>query len=107
MFIDQLCGLPSYKPGDSLHWEVAWTRLGSCTGTIRPTASPVFVELIDAGGCPQEFSDLVSYEEGDQVLVNDIVLQCKEWPYSVYCNHEGYEPLRPQSDMAWSIIGHW
>ena len=33
-FVDSLCGDPSYKPGDSLHWEMAWIRLGSCNGKI-------------------------------------------------------------------------
>jgi hypothetical protein len=101
------CGLSSFKPGDSLYWEVAWTRLGSCNGTMRPTASPVHVDLIDVGGCSPEFSDGVDYSEGDQVRVNDIVMQCKGWPHSVYCSHEGYEPLSLNSDAAWITVGHW
>jgi hypothetical protein len=31
-FVNAWCGNPSYKPGDSLYWNIAWTRLGSCSG---------------------------------------------------------------------------
>jgi hypothetical protein len=67
------------------------------------------VDLIDVGGCPEEFSDSrdVNYAEGDQVRVNDIVMQCKEWPYSIYCSHEGYEPFGVNSETAWIVVGHW
>jgi hypothetical protein len=105
--VDLLCSLSSYKPGDSLYWDVAWTRLGSCTGTIRPTSSPVHISLTDVGGCPDEFSNLAMYGDSDRVRVDDIVLQCKEWPHSVFCSAAGYEPLGPQSDAAWDTVGHW
>ena len=107
LFVDQLCGLPSYKPGDSLFWNVAWTRLGSCTGTIHPTGSPVHVHLTDVGGCPEEFSKLITYEAGEKVHIDGVVFQCKEWPHSVYCNSQTFEPPGLNSDMAWDVIGIW
>lgn len=107
LFIDKLCGLPGYKPGDSLYWNVPWTRLGSCSGTISPSSSPVYMDMADVGGCPEEFSETNKYIEGDRVSLNGIVLKCKEWPYSVYCNSEGYEPLGQKSDTAWVAVGHW
>ena len=107
LFVDQLCGLPSYKPGDSLYWNVAWTRLGSCSGTIYPTKSPVHVHLTDVGGCPEEFSEFINYEAGEKVHIDGVVFQCKEWPNSAYCNSENFEPLSLNSDMAWDVIGIW
>ncbi|KAL7507857.1 hypothetical protein ACHAXN_004984 [Cyclotella atomus] len=104
LFIDQLCGLISYKPGDSLHWEVAWTRVGSCTGTIRPTSSPVYVDLTYIGGCPPEFSEHIKYETGDTIQVNGIVMQCKEWPHGAFCN--SVEPFGSTHEMAWLTLGY-
>ena len=108
LFVDQLCGLSSYMPGGSLYWGVAWTRLGSCDGgTIRPTDAPAHVALTDIGGCPEEFSEYMEYEAGDRVQVNGIVFQCKDWPYSIYCNAKGHEPLSPLADSAWTKLGFW
>lgn len=88
---------------------MAWEILGSCdeTTSVRPTASPAHVHLSNVGGCPQGFSKNVKYESGDQVEVDGIVLQCKEWPYGALCNSYGYEPLGPKSDTAWSTLGYW
>ncbi len=33
-FVNGWCGNGGYKPGDSQHWETAWTLLGGCEGTI-------------------------------------------------------------------------
>lgn len=107
LFIDELCGLYSYKPGDSLYWEVAWTRLGACTGTICPTLSPVHVDLTHAGGSPPEFSEQVKYEVGDKVQVDGIVMQCKEWPFGTFCNSIGFEPFGPKHETAWLTLGYW
>merc|ERR1719217_1575095 len=44
------CGKSGYEPGTGQYWETVWTALGSCSGTISPTASPNFSTLTDAGG---------------------------------------------------------
>ena len=54
-FVSAWCGQENYKPGESQYWSSAWTRLGSCDGTIALTASPDWVVLDDAGGCPDDF----------------------------------------------------
>mmetsp|Transcript_20788 Transcript_20788/g.44973 ORF Transcript_20788/g.44973 Transcript_20788/m.44973 type:complete len:597 (-) Transcript_20788:139-1929(-) len=100
------CGNSLYKPGDSLYWENAWTLLGSCDGTIAPTASPNWsIGAWDGAGCPEEYDGNQEYEAGDRIAVNGVVLQCKAWPNSAFCGRTGYEPLGPNSNSAWTILG--
>jgi hypothetical protein len=100
------CGNSLYKPGDSLYWESAWTLLGSCDGTIAPTASPSWgIGAWDGAGCPEEYDGNQEYEAGDRIAVNGVALQCKAWPNSAFCGRTGYEPLGPNSDSAWTILG--
>jgi hypothetical protein len=105
-FVNAWCGNSLYKPGDSLYWEQAWTLLGSCSGTIAPTGSPVFVSLADAGGCPDEYSADATYEEGDKVAMNNIVYKCRSWPNSAWCSMAGYEPDGANSADAWTRLGY-
>jgi hypothetical protein len=100
------CGSDAYKPGDSVHWETAWTLLGSCEGTIAPTTAPVYVTLADAGGCPPEFDESTTYEAGDKVEMNGIVYECKSWPESAHCSQTGFEPAGEYSKEAWTVLGH-
>ena len=57
------CSQAGYQP-DDMNWDQAWDLLGSCTGTIAPTASPMGVV---GGACPDEFSTSTSYSIGDVV----------------------------------------
>ena len=100
------CGSDAYKPGDSVHWETAWTLLGSCEGTIAPTTAPVYVTLADAGGCPPEFDESATYEAGDKVEMNGIIYECKSWPESAHCSRAGFEPAGEYSKEAWTVLGH-
>jgi hypothetical protein len=100
------CGLDVYKPGDSIHWEMAWKLLGSCTGTIRPTQAPAFTSLTDHNGCPVEFDASATYEAGDKVELNGLVYQCRTWPNSGWCSQTGYEPDGPNYKDAWTILGY-
>jgi hypothetical protein len=100
------CGSDAYKPGDSVHWETAWTLLGSCEGTIAPTTAPVYVTLADAGGCPPEFDESTTYEAGDKVEMNGIIYECKSWPESAHCSRAGFEPAGEYSKEAWTVLGH-
>eukprot|EP00804_Cyclotella_cryptica_P020912 CCRYP_009250-RA/>CCRYP_009250-RA protein AED:0.06 eAED:0.04 QI:0/0/0/0.75/0.66/0.5/4/0/652 len=105
-FVNQWCGQSIYKPGNSLYWEQAWTRLGSCSGTISPTKSPQYVSLTKAGGCPDEFVIGAKYEEGDKVAVNSIVYKCRSWPNAALCSMRGYEPDGLHSADAWTRMGY-
>ena len=105
-FVNAWCGNPSYKPGDSRYWGEAWTLLGSCTGTIAPSSSPVFVSIADAGGCPPVFSEDDVYEAGDKVELDGLVYQCKAWPYSAWCSRKDYEPDSVNSKDAWVLLGY-
>jgi hypothetical protein len=100
------CGQSTYKPGDSLYWQQAWKRLGSCDGTIAPTTSPMYVRIADAGGCPEEYSQGESYEEGDKVMKNNIVYKCRSWPNSGWCNNAAYEPGTDIAKDAWDLLGY-
>jgi hypothetical protein len=104
--VAQWCGGEQYKPGDSLYWEIAWTRLGSCDGTISPSKSPMYVSITNAGGCPDDYSDSEEYEEGDKVTVNGLVYKCRSWPNSGYCGRDGYEPGGTYSKEAWTLLGY-
>eukprot|EP00956_Cyclotella_meneghiniana_P008570 scaffold11636_cov62-Cyclotella_meneghiniana.AAC.1 len=70
------CGEAAYKPGDSLDWEMAWTLLGSCDGTIRPTTAPAYTSLTNHNGCPVEFDASATYEAGDKVELYGLVYEC-------------------------------
>lgn len=61
------------------HWKRAWEAIGDCSGTLSPTSSPIFVELKNLGGCPDEFqaTGRPPYERGDLVTVEGLVFKCK------------------------------
>eukprot|EP00956_Cyclotella_meneghiniana_P017798 scaffold29280_cov49-Cyclotella_meneghiniana.AAC.1 len=99
------CGLDAYKPGDSVHWEMAWTLLGSCDGTIRPTTAPAYTSLTNHNGCPVEFDASATYEAGDNVELYGLVYECRSWPNSGWCSQEGYEPDGPNYKDAWIVLG--
>ncbi|KAL7518452.1 hypothetical protein ACHAWX_003275 [Stephanocyclus meneghinianus] len=105
-FVNAWCGNASYKPGDSEFWKQAWTLLGSCTGTIAPSASPVYVSLSNSGGCPDVFSSSATYKEGDKVEINGLVYKCRSWPNSAWCSMRGYEPDGDNSADAWTLLGY-
>ncbi|KAL7515088.1 hypothetical protein ACHAXN_013046 [Cyclotella atomus] len=105
-FVNAWCGNSNYKPGDSLYWEQAWTLLGSCSGTIAPTGSPIYVTLTDAGGCPDEYASGTTYEENDKVALKGIVYKCRSWPNSAWCSMAGYEPDVVNSADAWTRQGY-
>jgi len=107
--MNQFCGQSGFTPGGQ-HSEMAWSILGSCTGTSSPTTSPDFVPLPqDGAGCPEEWK-AITYEEGDYVATGGLVYVCREWPYSSHCGQAGYEPEKnpatPASwKFAWSFVG--
>ena len=86
------CGMSGYEPGTSTYWEQAWIELGSCTGSILPSTSPVYMSIADAGGCPGAFDGRAVYEEGNKIAKDGLVYECKSYPASGYCSHVGYEP---------------
>jgi len=96
--------------------DLGWTFVGSCDGSIGPTASPSFDALsVDASGCPEEFSasEETDYEAGDLVSFSvsdspsrDLVYQCREFPNDVYCNQGvAFAPDSQFGPMAWTLIG--
>lgn len=105
------CGKSGYEPGTGQYWETVWTALGSCSGTISPTASPNFSTLTDAGGCPDVWEAGVNkYEENDKVSKNGLVFQCAAFPYSGFCGQVGYEPMPDDGTEfwkdAWTVVGY-
>jgi hypothetical protein len=62
--------------------------------------------LADAGGCPPEFDESATYEEGDKVEVNGLVYECKSFPKSAHCSQNGFEPAGEYSKEAWTVLGH-
>eukprot|EP00956_Cyclotella_meneghiniana_P013155 scaffold18839_cov61-Cyclotella_meneghiniana.AAC.1 len=99
------CSDATYKPGDSIHWEMAWKLLGSCDGTIRPTAAPVYTSLTNHNGCPVEFDASATYEAGDKVEMNGLVYECRSWPNSAHCSQAGFEPDGANYRDAWIVLG--
>jgi len=51
-------------------WKEAWSLVGYCSGTVKPTMSPNFetLDVID-GGCPDGWDEAGEYDEGDFVAV--------------------------------------
>lgn len=73
---NQYCGMAGYEAGTGQYSDVAWTEVGSCSGTLSPTSSPSFESLTNFGGCPQEWEEKTAgeaYEPGDTVSVNGFV----------------------------------
>ncbi|EJK59466.1 hypothetical protein THAOC_20308 [Thalassiosira oceanica] len=105
------CGKSGYEPGTGQYWETVWTALGSCSGSMSPTASPNFSTLTDAGGCPDAWEAGVNkYEENDKVSKNGLVFQCAAFPFSGFCGQTGYEPMPDDGTEywkdAWTVVGY-
>ena len=86
--------------------------VGYCQGSMSPTQSPSFQDLKVIGACPEEHSLGQGYEDGDMVAfklssspLRTIVMKCKPFPYSGYCNQAGFEPGSEYSHFAWNTIG--
>jgi hypothetical protein len=106
-FVNTFCGMSGYKPGDSLYWNQAWKKLGSCSGFIAPTTSPVFASLGDAGGCPKDYQSGTSYKAGDTVTlggngVAKIVFKCEALEAG-YCD---LFPPGHDSKLGWKVLGY-
>jgi hypothetical protein len=96
-----------YEP-DGDNSADAWTLLGYCDGSIAPTASPVFVKLAKAGGCPDVYAATGSYEAGHKVTMEVnadtmLVYECAAYPNDGYCNQ--YEPGH-WSKLGWTLKGY-
>ncbi|KAL7527742.1 hypothetical protein ACHAXR_002106, partial [Thalassiosira sp. AJA248-18] len=102
------CGLTGYEPQIGPSWNDAWDLIGYCNGTITPTTSPIFVNMMDAGGCPSEYSSNEEYQEGDKVSHNKFVYECKKAPLSEHCSQNGYAPgvLGTSWLEAWTVVGY-
>ena len=98
--------------GDKLGWEY----VGECAGTIGPTSNPTLPPgTVVISGCPAKYNSAndVGYIAGDQVSwiagissYTQIVYQCREYPFSGYCNQkEGFAPGEQYDYVAWTIIG--
>jgi len=89
------CSQPGYEPQTEAgtdYWMTAWTVTGYCTGTISPTSSPSFDQLVSVGGCPDVWG-AKAYEEGDRVASADgLVYECKPYPQMAHCGQAGYQP---------------
>eukprot|EP00584_Thalassiosira_punctigera_P002647 CAMPEP_0172527200 /NCGR_PEP_ID=MMETSP1067-20121228/1937_1 /TAXON_ID=265564 ORGANISM="Thalassiosira punctigera, Strain Tpunct2005C2" /NCGR_SAMPLE_ID=MMETSP1067 /ASSEMBLY_ACC=CAM_ASM_000444 /LENGTH=652 /DNA_ID=CAMNT_0013310885 /DNA_START=110 /DNA_END=2068 /DNA_ORIENTATION=- len=101
------CGMSGYEPGNSVYWEIAWSSLGSCNGTMTPTASPNYVSITDVGGCPAEFDSGADYDEGDRVSKDGLVYTCKSWPSSARCSQQGYEPGTSGACSGHACVEYW
>lgn len=108
------CGQAGYEPlgggGTPDAWKDAWDVVGYCSGTIAPSSSPSYADLVDMGGCPDEW-ETISYEEGDTISSNGLVFSCKAWPSGAHCGQAGYEPLVDSAtpdawNVAWVIMGY-
>lgn len=120
--LNSYCGALGYAPPEGPHWKYAWEEMGSCSGTIEPTRSPVYVSMADMGGCPEAWTPAdasagpvdLYYEGGDRVSAGGLVFECREWPQSAYCGQALYEPLSnadvgpsdPLWMSAWIVLGY-
>mmetsp|Transcript_21206 Transcript_21206/g.42232 ORF Transcript_21206/g.42232 Transcript_21206/m.42232 type:complete len:236 (+) Transcript_21206:206-913(+) len=70
-----------YAPGVGKYWPTAWERLGTCRGSLAPTAAPTRDEANDIGGCPPLFSKDAAYGPGDEVSRKEgYAYRCKRYP---------------------------
>jgi len=99
------CG--QFSPLNAAGGMLGWDLIGGCSGTITPTGSPTHNPATTViNGCPNEYSSTVTtYKAGDQVSLNKMVYQCREWPNEGWCKQKEYKPAGPYSDMAWTVVG--
>jgi hypothetical protein len=105
------CG--QISPLNSNGGNLGWEYVGECTGTIGPTTSPTLSPAtVIIVGCPTKYiSAKVNYLAGDRVTwavgpsSYKMVYQCREFPYSGYCNQEGFAPGEQYDYMAWTLVG--
>jgi hypothetical protein len=110
------CGQDGFSPAEiDSEWSTAWTYVGGCTGTISPTASPVFQTLSawDLGGCPEEYDPSVQYKPEDVVSVpknadntSGVVWKCKNAKTAPFCQNESYAPGTANGGKAWEKMGY-
>jgi hypothetical protein len=97
------CGQAGYYPGTGQFWDIAWTILGSCTGTIAPTVA-VTIEQWDLVGCPEEYAPSpMTYEDASLVSLNGVVYQCKPHPDTGFCNI--HSPDSEYGYLGWNTLG--
>jgi len=97
---------PNFAPG-STNSAMGWIKVGSCDGTIAPTASPVHAGT-DSGGCnhPYRESDLATYKAGVRVESNGFIFECvSDIHASKYCSQLAYAPGGMYWSMGWKKIG--
>lgn len=105
--IHLFCPMVGFEPGTGPDYMLAWVELGSCTGTMMPTGSPINVMLVDVGGCPESYIANSDYEEGDMVENVGLAYRCKDSPAGLNCPQAGYEPGTGVAwENAWSVLGH-
>ncbi|KAL3783743.1 hypothetical protein HJC23_004862 [Cyclotella cryptica] len=99
---------PTYDPSNTIEAAAAWSDLGQCNETspvLDNSSSVAKANLKDVGGCPDEYVVSSKYEEGDRVVVEGIVYQCRSWPNSAFCSMHGFEPDGINSAQAWTLLG--
>lgn len=97
---------PNFAPG-SKNSNFGWIKVGSCDGTLTPTASPVHIGPA-SGGCnfPYRATDLATYKAGTRVEYNGFIFECKsDIHLSNYCKQSNYAPNGPYWSFGWNKIG--
>jgi hypothetical protein len=102
------CG--QHSPLDYSGGVLGWEYVGECAGTIGPSTSPTFPPgTLIINGCPAEYNSASNsnknYKASDQVARANVVYECREFPYSGYCNQEGFAPGDQYGYMAWNRLG--
>jgi hypothetical protein len=100
------CG--HHSPLDYNGGHLGWEYVGVCTGTIGPTMSPTLAAgTVVIAGCPAGYNSSANsnYKAGDQVSRSKVVYQCREFPYSGYCNQKAFAPGEQYDYMAWTLLG--
>lgn len=100
-----LCGQDGYEPGvdDPIAYKTAWEILGSCSGTLTPTAQPVLPPW-EGVGCPPNFDNSTVYGIESLVTLNSVVYECKT--SNGRCGQAGYEPGTVLGNgEAWDELG--
>jgi hypothetical protein len=94
--------------------NLGWEYVGECTGTIGPSSSPTLAPgTVIIVGCPADFNPAkIDYNTGNRVarvvdpsLSYMVVYECREFPYSGYCNQKGFAPGTEYDYMAWNLVG--
>ena len=109
------CNQKQYAP-EGQYSDMAWTKVGPCTGTFAPTSAPTtftgdckYIKVVTTTPTPTPtvidvagWSAGTLYDAGDLVRIGSMTYQCKPWPFYFWCRMSAYQPKAGSTTGLWT-----